>query len=753
MKIIAIIISLLFFKVEIVSSQSYRDKYAFLLEAGNKEFDAFHYKYALTFYQEYLKKNGSSNETLQLIGDCYYKMLSYDSALQTYTALPEKNISVLEKIAELYAWKQDYSAAKKTYIQLISQTKSAARNIYYSERITGFDKVSNFYKDSLDWKVQFLSINTVAREYSPFIFQQGLLFVSNRKTDTFQTNTYGWDGGGFDDIYLLKDRSTLFEINPNSIKKEFERNIKFLIDKAPVTNYDNNTLTEKIIKSIPGAEVNGVSLFEKKPQLKGNVGPISISGDGNTIYFTRNRSEKTNGVHLLEICKIEKTLNGWGKAMVLSLNVATASSFHPFINASGTRLYFASNREGGFGGADIYKIEKLNEITWSVPENMGPSVNTQGDEVFPSEKKNKLFFSLFEINPNSIKKELERNIKFLIDKTPPTSNDNNTLTKKIIKSKPGSEVNGVSLFEKKLQFKGNVGPISISGDGNTVYFSRNRSKKTNGVHLLEICKIEKTLNGWGKAIVLSSNVTKASSFHPFINASGTRLYFASDREGGFGGSDIYKIEKLNEKTWSKPENMGPSVNTQGDEVFPSENKNKLFFSSNGWGGLGGLDLFETSEIPYKKPSNLGYPINSSSDDFGYISNADGKEGFFSSNRYGNDDLFGYSFEKYFCDVKGIIMDIETKKIKQGVKLKLNLLDEGNNKVLVDSTVTDSLGQYKFNIRPNEKYLITLDETPEIRGDNSGEILTDKKQIDKGIWLIHVNKAVIKKVITPTVSTE
>jgi hypothetical protein len=568
MKITAIIISLLFFKVEIVSSQSSNDKYAFLLKAGNKEFEAFRYKYALTFYQEYFKKNSSSNETLQLIGDCYYKMLSYDSALQTYTALPEKNISVLEKIAELYAWKQDYSAAKKTYFQLISQTKSAARNMYYSERITGFDKVSNFYKDSLDWKVQFLSINTVAREYSPFIFQQGLLFVSNRKTDTLQTNTYGWDGGGFDDIYLLKDRSTLFEINPNSIRKE-----------------------------------------------------------------------------------------------------------------------------------------------------------------------------------------LERNIKFLIDKTPPTSNDNNTLTKKIIKSKPGSEVNGVSLFEKKLQFKGNVGPISISGDGNTMYFSRNRSKKTNGVHLLEICKIEKTLNGWGKAIVLSSNVTTASSFHPFINASGTRLYFASDREGGFGGTDIYKIEKLNEKTWSEPENMGPCVNTQGDEVFPSENKNKLFFSSNGWGGLGGLDLFETSEMPFKKPSNLGYPINSSSDDFGYISNADGKEGFFSSNRYGNDDLFGYSFEKYFCDVKGIIMDIETKKIKQGVKLKLNLLDEGNNKVLVDSTVTDSLGQYKFNIRPNEKYLITLDETPEIRGDNSGEILTDKKQIDKGIWLIHVNKAVIKKVITPRVSTQ
>jgi tetratricopeptide (TPR) repeat protein len=479
MKVKAILILLLFLKLEMVSSQAPKDKYAFLLKAGNKEFASFHYKYALTFYQEYYKKNSHSFETLQLIGDCYYKMLNYDDALQIYTSLPVKSTPVLEKIAELYAWKQDYNEAKNAYYRLNSRTKSDARSSYYLERISGFDKINDFYKDSLDWKVKFLNINSAANEQSPLFFQNGLLFVSNRNTGNFQPNSYGWNGENKDHIYFLKDRSTLFEINPNSIKKVLEEKIEFLIDRTPATSNDNNTLTKKRVKYKKEYEVNSVPLFEEGLKLMANVGPLSMTGDGNVIYFTRNRSDKVNGVNLLEVCKIEKTSNKWGNVIVLSLNVPTASSFHPF-----------------------------------------------------------------------------------------------------------------------------------------------------------------------------------------INSSGTTLYFASDREGGFGGTDIYKVEKLNDTSWSNPENLGSSVNSQGNELFPSENNNELFFSSNGWGGLGGLDLFQISEQHSEKPVNLGYPINSSSDDFGFVSTLEGKEGYFSSNRYGNDDLFGYRFEKYFSSINGTIIDAKTKNIKK-----------------------------------------------------------------------------------------
>ena len=259
--------------------------------------------------------------------------------------------------------------------------------------------------------------------------------------------------------------------------------------------------------------------------------------------------------------------------------------------------------------------------------------------------------------------------------------------------------------------------------------------------------------GWGPAKVLSLNEKGSSSYHPAINADGTILYFASNRDGGIGGADLYKVEKLNDSTWSSAENMGPRVNTLGDEVFPCVNGNKLFFSSNGWAGLGGLDLFETTEITSKKnPSNLGYPVNSSSDDFGYVSTADGREGYFSSNRYGTDDLFGYKYEKYYRELTGTIMSAETRKLQPGVQLKLYLLEASGSKILVDTTESDALGHYKFNTRSNEKYILTIDGTSAIVGDNSGEIATATNPINNGIWVVHANKPkVTQTAATPPAS--
>ena len=561
-KTTVIIISLLLFKTVVVSAQSSSDQYAYLLKAGNKEVGALRYKYAIPYYRAYLQKNKSSNATLQLIGDCYYKMLRYDSALQIYTSLKEKDISVLEKMAELYAWKQDYISAKNTYQLLMTQNKSAVRKKFYEERLSGFDKLTAFYKDSLDWKLKFLSINSSAHEFSPFIFQKGLLFVSNRKMAKLTPNAYSWDGRGFEDIYWVKDRASLFEINPNTIKKEVEKNMEFSIDKTPATSNDNNTLAQRVILSKPG--------------------------------------------------------------------------------------------------------------------------------------------------PGSI---------------------------------------DVPLFENVLQGKGHSGPMSITEDGKTIYFSRNRSEKISGIHLLEICKVEKTSNGWGKPKPLSLNVKIASSYHPFINKSGSALYFVSDREGGLGGADIYKVEKLNDSTWSEVENMGSRINTAGDEVFPNVNEGKLFFSSNGWGGLGGLDIFETTPLPKNNPTNMGYPVNSSSDDFGYVSIDEGREGYFSSNRYSSDDLFGYKYEQYYRELIGTIMGAETRKIKPGVQLKMYLLNESGKKVLVDSTESDALGQYKFSIRPNEKYILTIDGTNEIIGDSSSEIATANNPVNRGVWVVHTNKPVISQTVT------
>lgn len=135
-----------------------------------------------------------------------------------------------------------------------------------------------------------------------------------------------------------------------------------------------------------------------------------------------------------------------------------------------------------------------------------------------------------------------------------------------------------------------------------------------------------------------------STTQPAFGEEGKILFFASDMPGGFGGMDIYY--SLKEDTmWTQPVNMGPLVNTKGNDEFPFVDGNNLYFASNGWGGLGGLDIFMISingTVAGGQVKNLGYPVNSSSDDYGFILEKRNR-GYFCSNRLRSDDI--YRFEK------------------------------------------------------------------------------------------------------------
>ncbi len=100
-----------------------------------------------------------------------------------------------------------------------------------------------------------------------------------------------------------------------------------------------------------------------------------------------------------------------------------------------------------------------------------------------------------------------------------------------------------------------------------------------------------------------------STAHPFMAEDGNTLYFVSDRPGGYGGSDIYRATKVN-GIWGKPYNLGPVINSPGNEVFPFLSDNTLYFASNGHGGLGGLDIFKSPLLAngFAPPVNVGYPI-------------------------------------------------------------------------------------------------------------------------------------------------
>jgi len=203
---------------------------------------------------------------------------------------------------------------------------------------------------------------------------------------------------------------------------------------------------------------------------------------------------------------------------------------------------------------------------------------------------------------------------------------------------------------KDLNSRYHEGPVCFSSDFNTIYFTRNSyingkiSRTPEGVNNLRILIADKSGEEWKNIREFPYNSNKYSVGHPALSSDGNTIYFVSDMPGGYGETDIYKSEK-NGNQWGKPVNLGPEVNTRGKEMFPYVDKNNiLYFSSNGQLGIGGLDIFAARADADNKYMvvNMGAPLNSQQDDFGFIIQTDSLSGFFSSNRIGGegaDDIY------------------------------------------------------------------------------------------------------------------
>src|SRR5258706_15315184 len=188
-------------------------------------------------------------------------------------------------------------------------------------------------------------------------------------------------------------------------------------------------------------------------------------------------------------------------------------------------------------------------------------------------------------------------------------------------------------FVKTLFTGLHAGPIAFYRHRTKMAFvSSSEHNSIYGERTLQLFFAEIQDNQWKKTGAFAYNSNDYSITDPSINEDGSVLYFASNMPGGFGGKDIYRSRFLNGQ-WSKPENLGEVVNTPYDDVAPYLHLGKmLYFSSNGHPGLGGLDIFKISVARSTEVENMGYPINSTSDEFGFIIDSLGTRGFFSSNR-------------------------------------------------------------------------------------------------------------------------
>jgi outer membrane protein OmpA-like peptidoglycan-associated protein len=277
-------------------------------------------------------------------------------------------------------------------------------------------------------------------------------------------------------------------------------------------------------------------------------------------------------------------------------------------------------------------------------------------------------------------------------------------------------------FSKKINSKFHESTPVFTRDGKTMYFTRNnyldgnKGKDDKKITLLKLYRATLNQDGeWDNITALPFNSDNYSVAHPTLSVDEKILYFASDMPGTLGQSDLFKVLINQDGTYSIPQNLGSTINTQGRETFPFiSNDNELYFASDGRPGLGGLDIYVAkirNDNTIIDIQNVGAPINSSEDDFAFLIDSKTRNGFFTSNRTGGkgfDDIYKFvEIQKLECEqsLTGVISDQETKKTL--AYAKLSLLDEKFQ--LLKEGVSDVNGNYSFEVVCGKAYFVRAEK--------------------------------------------
>ncbi len=261
----------------------------------------------------------------------------------------------------------------------------------------------------------------------------------------------------------------------------------------------------------------------------------------------------------------------------------------------------------------------------------------------------------------------------------------------------------------------NVGTAGISPDGREMMIFMGGANDPGSIFV-----INKTGDQWSKPSILANtlNTPKYIESTASITPDGKVIYFASDRIGGQGGMDIYRIEKNADGTWTRPVNLGPEINTKDNEDAPfiHPDQHTLFFTSDGHNTMGGRDIFKTTLVNQKwtKPENMGYPVNTTANDNYFTLLADGKRGYFSSDRkggLGGQDLYSIDMPEDATGIpltliKGKILNAETGK---PMATKIYIIDNATDKKLDFVYNPDpETGNYLIILPPAKDYDVIIE---------------------------------------------
>jgi outer membrane protein OmpA-like peptidoglycan-associated protein/tetratricopeptide (TPR) repeat protein len=299
---------------------------------------------------------------------------------------------------------------------------------------------------------------------------------------------------------------------------------------------------------------------------------------------------------------------------------------------------------------------------------------------------------------NEAKKKYGWNEEPFLDLYQSVRNPDGTLAK----ATPVSGING----------KFHDGPAAISADGNTMYFSsesfregefekekiaKDRQKRSQ----IYLYRATRSGSGWGNVKELPFNNKDYSTGNASISKDGRTLYFASDRPGSLGGSDIWKVSLDENGGYGEPQNLGAAVNTEGQENFPYiTDENKLYFASQGRKGFGGYDVFVIDPDKGDAARNLGAPVNTNKDDFAFTYNDTKKVGYFSSNRDGNDNIY---LATPVCSTELIATVRDAKTGSALANAKVSILDERRN--VIETRESGADGKVAYTVDCNKAFTI------------------------------------------------
>jgi tetratricopeptide (TPR) repeat protein len=304
------------------------------------------------------------------------------------------------------------------------------------------------------------------------------------------------------------------------------------------------------------------------------------------------------------------------------------------------------------------------------------------------------------------------------------------------------------VFSGTLNMRSQAGPTDFYDHENKVVYATTSARSgNNGKHTLQLQFAEKLNNTWQITAQFPYNSLQYSITDPSISDDGTILYFVSDMPGGKGGKDIYQSVKVNHE-WTKPENVA-ILNSPFDDITPFNHSGKaIYFSSNGHPGLGGFDIFKTERRgnSWTEVTNVGYPINSYTDDFGFILDSLGTVGYFTSNRKNgglDDDMYNVEIDiqTYPITITSLVRIKEhnwsdSSALVPFANAKFALIDNVRNSTIYETT-TDALGavsiaipyfsKYKIKITgpENDEHIVSFDIPKNSKVDDNYEIVLVK----------------------------